>query len=128
MSADLPVHSDRRDQDAPPRFYDPQAQGAACLDSKCWRQLTLRGDGSLSIKLEDKITNADTVVAGNEVRLKNPSIVRIPYHHRDIESSERHGNDLVVTLKSGEHVIIHKFFVDKDGQESELVLLDDDSG
>ncbi len=64
-----------------------------------------------------------TEVSGNQVNLTAPSVVKLNLNQADIKSFTRNGSDLVVTTKSGEVVVIHKFY-DANG-DSDLVLQDD---
>lgn len=64
-----------------------------------------------------------TEMSGNQVNLTAPSVVKLNLNQADIKSFTRNGSDLVVTTKSGEVVVIHKFY-DANG-DSDLVLQDD---
>ncbi|ADU70507.1 Ig-like domain repeat protein [Pantoea sp. At-9b] len=60
---------------------------------------------------------------GSEVTLATPSLVKLNLNQSDIKSYTRNGNDLIVTTKSGEHLVIHNFY--GPNGESDLVLQDD---
>ncbi|WP_051337996.1 Ig-like domain-containing protein, partial [Pantoea sp. AS-PWVM4] len=60
---------------------------------------------------------------GSEVTLTTPSLVKLNLNQSDIKSYTRNGNDLVITTKSGEHLVIHNFY--GPNGESDLVLQDD---
>nr|WP_174506221.1 Ig-like domain-containing protein [Acinetobacter sp. Marseille-Q1620] len=59
----------------------------------------------------------------NKIKLDQPSIVQIETHKQDIQSMIRSGNDLVITLKNGQKVVIENFFkVYEEMQENDLVI------
>ena len=62
-------------------------------------------------------------LSGSDVNLSTPSLVKLNLNRSDIKSFARNGNDLVVTTKSGETVVIHNFY--GPAGESDLVLQDD---
>ncbi|MCG7390081.1 Ig-like domain-containing protein [Pantoea sp. ACRSB] len=62
-------------------------------------------------------------LSGSDVNLNAPSVVKLNLNRTDIKSFARNGNDLVVTTKSGETVVIHNFY--SPAGESDLVLQDD---
>ena len=62
-------------------------------------------------------------LSGSDVNLTAPSLVKLNLNRSDIKSFARNGNDLVVTTKSGETVVIHNFY--SPAGESDLVLQDD---
>ncbi|MDU5839493.1 MAG: BapA prefix-like domain-containing protein, partial [Pantoea sp.] len=62
-------------------------------------------------------------LSGSDVNLSTPSVVKLNLNQSDIKSFARNGNDLVVTTKSGETVVIHNFY--GPAGESDLVLQDD---
>ncbi|KNC17650.1 hypothetical protein AC790_01395 [Pantoea sp. RIT-PI-b] len=62
-------------------------------------------------------------LSGNQVNLTAPSVVKLHLNQSDIKSFTRNGNDLVVTTKSGEVVVIHGFY--SPNGDSDLVLQDD---
>nr|WP_313611523.1 BapA prefix-like domain-containing protein [Pantoea piersonii] len=49
-------------------------------------------------------------LSGSDVNLNAPSVVKLNLNRSDIKSFARNGNDLVVTTKSGETVVIHNFY------------------
>ena len=62
-------------------------------------------------------------LSGSDVNLSTPSVIKLNLNRSDIKSFARNGNDLVVTTKSGETVVIHNFY--GPAGESDLVLQDD---
>ena len=62
-------------------------------------------------------------LSGSDVNLTAPSLVKLNLNRSDIKSFARNGNDLVVTTKSGETVVIHNFY--SPAGDSDLVLQDD---
>ncbi|MEZ3500634.1 Ig-like domain-containing protein [Pantoea sp. KPR_PJ] len=62
-------------------------------------------------------------LSGSDVNLTAPSVVQLNLNRSDIQSFARNGNDLVVTTKSGETVVIHNFYGPTG--ESDLVLQDE---
>jgi VCBS repeat-containing protein len=62
-------------------------------------------------------------LSGNQVNLTAPSLVKLHLNQSDIKSFTRNGNDLVVTTKSGEVLVIHNFY--SPNGDSDLVLQDD---
>lgn len=61
-------------------------------------------------------------LSGNQVNLTAPSLVKLNLNQADIKAFTRNGNDLVVTTKSGETLVIHNFY--GPNGESDLVLQD----
>ncbi|WP_156138111.1 BapA/Bap/LapF family prefix-like domain-containing protein, partial [Pantoea rodasii] len=76
-----------------------------------------------NISITPKGGTVDTVVNGSQVNLTAPSVVKLHLNQSDIKSFTRNGNDLVVTTKSGEVVVIHNFYTT--AGDSDLVLQDD---
>ncbi|WP_058969105.1 Ig-like domain-containing protein [Type-D symbiont of Plautia stali] len=76
-----------------------------------------------NISITPKGGTVDTVVNGSQVNLTAPSVVKLHLNQSDIKSFTRNGNDLVVTTKSGEVVVIHNFY--SANGDSDLVLQDD---
>ena len=76
-----------------------------------------------NISITPKGGTVDTVVNGSQVNLTAPSVVKLHLNQSDIKSFTRNGNDLVVTTKSGEVVVIHNFYTA--AGDSDLVLQDD---
>ncbi|MBA2816240.1 BapA/Bap/LapF family prefix-like domain-containing protein [Candidatus Pantoea persica] len=62
-------------------------------------------------------------LSGSNVNLTAPSLVKLNLNQSDIKSFARSGNDLIVTTKSGETVVIHNFY--SPAGDSDLVLQDD---
>ncbi len=66
-----------------------------------------------------------SIVSGESASVISPSIVKLKINPQDIAELDRHGNDLVITLKDGEKITIENYFtVDAEGHGSELVLED----
>lgn len=66
-----------------------------------------------------------STVSGESASVISPSIVKLKINPQDIAELDRHGNDLVITLKDGEKITIENYFtVDAEGHGSELVLED----
>ncbi|MEH0833275.1 Ig-like domain-containing protein, partial [Pectobacterium cacticida] len=61
-----------------------------------------------------------------EIVLSSPSIVKLQLDRNDIASMTRSGNDLVVTLHSGERVVLKNFYAAGEQGASELVLEESD--
>ncbi|WP_244563354.1 BapA/Bap/LapF family prefix-like domain-containing protein [Pantoea rodasii] len=76
-----------------------------------------------NISITPKGGTVDTVVNGSQVNLTAPSVVKLHLNQSDIKSFTRNGNDLVVTTKSGDVVVIHNFYTA--AGDSDLVLQDD---
>ncbi|WP_017348354.1 Ig-like domain-containing protein, partial [Pantoea sp. A4] len=62
-------------------------------------------------------------LSGNQVNLTAPSVVKLNLNQSDIKSFARSNNDLIITTKSGEVVVIHNFY--GPNGDSDLVLQDD---
>ena len=62
-------------------------------------------------------------VSGTQITLTAPSVVKLNLNQADIKAFTRNGNDLVVTTKSGETLVIHDFY--SANGDSDLVLQDD---
>ncbi|TXH20543.1 MAG: BapA prefix-like domain-containing protein [Gammaproteobacteria bacterium] len=78
-------------------------------------------------KVDRSTETLDLKQVGNVITLDEVSVVQLSYHPRDVQSYVKEGEDLILTLKSGETIRIRNFFVDgPNGDESELVLEDDD--
>ncbi|MDF7652135.1 Ig-like domain-containing protein, partial [Erwiniaceae bacterium L1_54_3] len=76
-----------------------------------------------NISITPKGGTVDSVVNGSQVNLTAPSVVKLHLNQSDIKSFTRNGNDLVVTTKSGEVLVIHNFYTA--AGDSDLVLQDD---
>ena len=62
-------------------------------------------------------------ISGDQVNLTAPSVVKLQLNQAEIKSFTRNGNDLVVTTKSGDVLVIHNFYNPQG--DSDLVLQDD---
>ncbi|MFT0140987.1 Ig-like domain-containing protein [Alcanivoracaceae bacterium MT1] len=60
------------------------------------------------------------------VALETPSIVKIPVAPNQVAAYTQSKNDLIVDLVDGRRIVIKNFFVTRDGQQSELVLEDEE--
>ncbi len=76
-----------------------------------------------NISITPKGGTVASEVSGSQVNLTAPSVVKLHLNQSDIKSFTRNGNDLVVTTKSGEVVVIHNFYTA--AGDSDLVLQDD---
>ncbi|QGY30450.1 Ig-like domain-containing protein [Pantoea cypripedii] len=63
-----------------------------------------------------------SVLNGNNITLTSPSVVQLKLEKSDIKSYTRNGNDLIVTTKSGDVLVIHNFYGPNGA--SDLVLED----
>ncbi|WP_297200261.1 Ig-like domain-containing protein, partial [uncultured Pluralibacter sp.] len=78
-----------------------------------------------NIMLTARDGGATTSANGAFINLSGPTIVKIKLDPKEISQLSRNGNDLVITLKSGETTTVHNYFVvDKNGNGNELVLED----
>ena len=76
-----------------------------------------------SIVVAAKSAQSTSEMAWGNIKLLDTSLVKLPVDPSDVASTARSGNNLIVTLKSGEQVTIGDFFkVDAAGQQSELVF------
>ncbi|MQT31151.1 BapA/Bap/LapF family large adhesin [Pseudomonas helleri] len=76
-----------------------------------------------SIVIVDKASGAKSEQALGSLSLKGTSIVKLPFGQESVQSYQQSGNNLVITLKSGETVTIQNFFVTgSDGATNQLVL------
>ncbi|NWD20490.1 BapA prefix-like domain-containing protein, partial [Pseudomonas sp. IPO3778] len=76
-----------------------------------------------NITIVDKATGAATEHAFGNASLKGTSIVKLPFGQESVQSFQQSGQNLVVTLKSGETITIQNFFVvGADGATNQLVL------
>ncbi|WP_058959341.1 Ig-like domain-containing protein, partial [Type-E symbiont of Plautia stali] len=76
-----------------------------------------------NISITPKGGTVASEVSGSQVNLSAPSVVKLHLNQSDIKSFTRNGNDLVVTTKAGEVVVIHNFYTA--AGDSDLVLQDD---
>ncbi|WP_143479457.1 Ig-like domain-containing protein, partial [Pseudomonas fluorescens] len=76
-----------------------------------------------NITVVDKATGTTTEHALGTTSLKGTSIVKMPFGPESVQSFQQSGQNLVVTLKSGETVTVQNFFVvGADGAKNQLVL------
>lgn len=76
-----------------------------------------------SIVVAAKSAESTTEIAWGNIKLLDTSLVKLPVRPEDVATVSRSGNNLIVTLKSGEQITIGDFFVvDATGAQSELVL------
>ncbi|MDP9030552.1 MAG: Ig-like domain-containing protein, partial [Pseudomonadota bacterium] len=76
-----------------------------------------------NITIVDKATGTATEHAFGNASLKGTSIVKLPFGQESVQSFQQSGQNLVVTLKSGETITIQNFFVvGADGAANQLVL------
>jgi hypothetical protein len=76
-----------------------------------------------SIVVAAKSAESTTEIAWGNIKLMDTSLVKLPVRPEDVATVSRSGNNLIVTLKSGEQITIGDFFVvDATGAQSELVL------
>ena len=76
-----------------------------------------------NITIVDKATGTATEHALGTTSLKGTSIVKLPFGPESVQSFQQSGQNLVVTLKSGETVTVQNFFVvGADGAKNQLVL------
>ena len=76
-----------------------------------------------NIVIVDKASGAKSEQALGSLSLKGTSIVKLPFGQESVQSYQQSGNNLVITLKSGETVTIQNFFVTgSDGAANQLVL------
>ncbi|WP_409311232.1 Ig-like domain-containing protein, partial [Pectobacterium sp. B1J-3] len=64
--------------------------------------------------------------SSGELYLSSPSIVKLQVSRQEISAMSRSGNDLIVTLHSGEKVVLKNFYVEGEQGFSELVLEEND--
>lgn len=80
-----------------------------------------------NIVVADKQTAAVTQNAWGNLSLKGPGLVQMPVPPGEVATVTRSGQDLIVTLKSGEKVTIGNFFVvDAAGEQSDMVFVGED--
>lgn len=80
-----------------------------------------------NITIVDKATGAATEHTLGNVSLKGTSIVKLPVGPESVQSFQQSGQNLVVTLKSGETITIQNFFVvGADGAANQLVMTNAD--
>ncbi|MFK3968851.1 BapA prefix-like domain-containing protein [Ensifer adhaerens] len=72
-----------------------------------------------------KETGAARSMTSNVIDLDAPSVVKLMASPRDITKYSREGNDLIVHFRSGKTIRITNFYKVKDGEDSDLVLEDE---
>uniref|UniRef100_UPI000A58D096 Ig-like domain-containing protein n=1 Tax=Pseudomonas sp. NBRC 111139 TaxID=1661054 RepID=UPI000A58D096 len=80
-----------------------------------------------NIVVADKQSEVATQSAWGNINLKAPSVVQVPVSPDKVATVTQRGQDLIVTLKSGEKVTIGNFFaVDQAGVGSDMVFVGED--
>ncbi|EKT4566925.1 BapA prefix-like domain-containing protein [Pseudomonas putida] len=80
-----------------------------------------------NIVVADKQSEVATQSAWGNINLKAPSVVQVPVSPDKVATVTQRGQDLIITLKSGEKVTIGNFFaVDQAGVGSDMVFVGDD--
>lgn len=80
-----------------------------------------------SIVVADKQTSVATQNAWGNISLKSPAVVQMPISPNQVATVTQRGQDLIVTLKSGEKITIGNFFaVDQAGVASDMVFVGED--
>lgn len=74
------------------------------------------------ISVISKLTGVETTTEGTQVTLSHSSIVKLHVERADISQYARNGNDLIVTLNSGEVITLKNFYVGDAQGASQLVL------
>ena len=80
-----------------------------------------------TIGIIDKSSGAVTNVPWEDtITLTSASALKLPFGPEELDSTAKVGNDLEITLTSGEKITIKNFFNDEDeGERNELVLEDE---
>lgn len=78
------------------------------------------------ISVISKLTGVETTTEGTQVTLNHSSIVELHVERADISRFARNGNDLVITLHSGEIITLKNFYVTDAQGVSQLVLQESD--
>lgn len=76
------------------------------------------------ISVISKLTGVETTTEGTQVTLSHSSIVELHVERADVSHFARSGNDLLVTLHSGEVITLKNFYVTDAQGASQLVLQD----
>ncbi|CAM6583393.1 type I secretion system permease/ATPase [Enterobacter cloacae] len=76
------------------------------------------------ISVISKLTGVGTTTEGTQVTLSHSSIVELKVERANVADFARNGNDLVITLHSGEVITVKNFFVTDAQGASQLVLQD----
>uniref|UniRef100_UPI0030D78146 Ig-like domain-containing protein n=1 Tax=Pseudomonas mucidolens TaxID=46679 RepID=UPI0030D78146 len=80
-----------------------------------------------NITIVDKATGTTTEHAFGNTSLNGTGIVKLPFGPESVQSFQQSGQNLVVTLKTGETITIQNFFVvGADGATSQLVMTNPD--
>lgn len=79
------------------------------------------------ISVISKLTGVETTTEGNQVSLGQSSIVKLHVGRADISHYARNGNDLVVSLNSGETITLKNFYVG-DAQGASMLVLEESNG
>lgn len=80
-----------------------------------------------NIVVADKQSAVATQNAWGDIALKSPGVVQMPVAPDQVATVTRRGQDLIVTLKSGEKVTVGNFFaVDQAGVGSDMVFVGED--
>ena len=80
-----------------------------------------------NIVVADKQTEVATQSAWGNINLKGPGVVQMPVAPDQLATVTQRGQDLVLTLKSGEKITIGNFFaVDQAGVGSDIVFVGED--
>ncbi|HAV1608485.1 TPA: BapA prefix-like domain-containing protein [Enterobacter hormaechei subsp. steigerwaltii] len=78
------------------------------------------------ISVISKLTGVETTTEGTQVTLGHSSIVKLNVDRADISGYSRSGNDLVITLHSGEVITLKNFYITDAQGVSQLVLEESD--
>ena len=78
------------------------------------------------ISVISKLTGVETTTEGTQVTLSHSSIVELHVERANVSDFARSGNDLVITLHSGEVITIKNFYVTDAQGVSQLVLEESD--
>lgn len=79
------------------------------------------------ISVISKLTGVETTTEGHQVSLGQSSIVKLHVGRADISHYARNGNDLVVSLNSGETITLKNFYV-SDAQGASMLVLEEGNG
>ncbi|MFJ4347204.1 BapA/Bap/LapF family large adhesin [Pseudomonas sp. NPDC089401] len=80
-----------------------------------------------NIVVADKATSVASQSAWGNVTLNNPGVVQIPVSPDKVATVTQRGQDLMITLKSGEKITVSNFFaVDQAGVGSDMVFVGED--
>jgi len=75
-----------------------------------------------NIVVADKSTSQLTAKSWGDLALDKPAVIQMPVAPSQVASVTRNGQDLVVTLKNGEHVKVANFFNAQEGVASDMVF------